>query len=87
VGRGSNLKRGPFTAKDVKKALKADGWVSGKGGAHQTVWTHPVKPGKFPVSESWSSLRAWDPILRGMVRTCGIDKERLLQLLNGVKDA
>jgi hypothetical protein len=48
--------------------------VSKSGGKHQTVWTHPVKPGKFAVSESWTALRAWDPILKGMVRTCGIDK-------------
>ncbi len=31
MGRGPQLKRGPFTAKDVKKALKADGWVSKSG--------------------------------------------------------
>jgi hypothetical protein len=83
-GKG-NLRRGPFTAKDDKHALKCDGWKestkSGKG--HQGVWEHPTKPGKFPVSESWTGLRAWDPILKGMVRTCGIDKERLLRLLNG----
>jgi hypothetical protein len=84
LGRGPQLKRGPFTAKDVKKALKADGWVSKSGGKHQIVWTHSVKPGKFAVSESWTALRAWDPILKGMVRTCGIDKDRLLRLLNGL---
>jgi hypothetical protein len=44
------------------------------------MWTHPQKPGKFPVSEAWTGLRAWDPILKGMVRTCGIDKDRLLRL-------
>lgn len=88
MGRGSNLKRGPFTAKDVKRALKADGWIcSTKGGGHPTAWTHPEKPGKFPVSEAWTALRISDPILRGMVRTCGIDKQRLLKLLNGVKDS
>ena len=84
---GANLKRGPFTAKDVKWALKSDGWISTtKGGGHQTVWSHPTKPGKFPVSEAWTALRAWDPILKGMVRTCGIDKDRLLRLLNKIKD-
>jgi predicted RNA binding protein YcfA (HicA-like mRNA interferase family) len=88
VGRGSSLKRGPFTARDVKSALKADGWIrSTKGGGHQTMWTHPEKPGKFPVSEAWKNLDISDPILRGMVRTCGIDKKRLLQLLNGIKNA
>lgn len=84
---GQSNKRGPFTTKDVKAALKADGWVcSTQGGGHQTVWRHPAKPGKFPVSEHWNALRASDPILRGMVRTCGIDKKRLLRLLNGNKD-
>lgn len=86
MGRGPQLKRGPFTARDVKKALKADGWTPKSGGRHQTVWMHPQKPGKFPVSESWSALRAWDPILKGMIRTCGIDKERLLRLLNGLDE-
>lgn|GEM_PF-3545263 len=81
-------KRGPFSAKDVKWALKADGWLCSthKGKGHQTVWTHPTKPGKYPVSEAWTSLRAWDPILNGMVRTTGIDKDRLLRLLNRIPD-
>ncbi len=50
------------------------------------MWTHPVKPGKFPVSEAWKNPDISDPILRGMVRTCGIDKKRLLELLNGIKN-
>ena len=87
MGKGPKLKRGPFTAKDVKQALKLDGWIcSTKGKGHQTAWKHPVKPGKFPVSEHWTGLRAWDPILGGMSRTCGIDKKRLLRLLNGIPD-
>ena len=57
-----------------------------QGKGHQTVWTHPTKPGKYPVSEAWTALRAWDQILNGMVRTTGIEKPRLLRLLNGIKD-
>jgi hypothetical protein len=85
---GNRLNRGPFTTKDIKRVLKADGWVSStkRGKGHQTVWTHPTKPGKFPVSESWTALRAWDPILKGMSRTCQIDRDRLLKLLNGIED-
>lgn len=75
-------KRGPFTAKDVERALKADGWGEQSGGNHP-VWKHPTKPGKFAVSKKWSALRISDPILKGMMRTCGIDKARLVRLLNG----
>lgn len=86
MAKHKNLSRGPFTTKDVKNALKLDGWYPSPGGRHQSVWRHPTKPGKFPVSEDWTSLRAWDPILNGMSRTCGIDKKRLLRLLNGIPD-
>ena len=75
------MKRGPFTAKDVKRALKADGWHEAAGGKHG-VWEHPEKPGKFAVSESWKNLNISDPILRGMCRTCILDKRTLLKLLN-----
>lgn len=81
-----DLKRGPFSTKDVKTALKLDGWGPKPGGGHQTVWVHPTKHGKFPVSEHWTGLKAWDPVLRGMSRTCQIDKKRLLRLLNGIPD-
>jgi hypothetical protein len=80
------LKRGPFTSKDVKRALKADGWTQRPAKGHQTVWEHPTKPGKFPVSEHWTGLKISCPILNGMVRTCGIPKDRLLRLLNGLDD-
>ena len=78
------MKRGPFTTRDVKRALKADGWEQRSGGGHQTVWEHPTKPGKFPVSEKWTSLNISCPILKGMCRTCGLTKDELLRLLNGL---
>ena len=80
-----SLKRGPFTADDVRRALKADGWAVRPGTKHQ-AWEHPTKPGKFMVSSKWKHLRAWDPVLKGMLRTCGIEKDRLLRLLNGLDD-
>jgi len=70
----------------VKNALKLDGWEPGKGSNHPSCWEHPTKPGKFPVSEKWTHLRASDQVLNGMSRTCGIDKKRLLRLLNGLAD-
>jgi predicted RNA binding protein YcfA (HicA-like mRNA interferase family) len=86
VGRGKNLKRGPWTAKDIKRVLKQDGWKASSGGGHQTVWRHPDKPGKFPVSEAWTSLRMGDPIMKGMIRTCKIEEKKLLRLLNHIYD-
>lgn len=80
-----HLKKGPFSAKDVERVLKADGWTEQSGGNH-SVWRHSSKPGKFTVSKKWSELRITDPILKGMVRTCGIPKDRLLRLLNGIED-
>jgi hypothetical protein len=58
------------------------------------------RPGRLKTCDGISPLRrrrvcyrrhgprcgAWDPILNGMVRTTGIEKPRLLQLLNGIKD-
>jgi hypothetical protein len=75
------LKRGPFTTADVKRALKKDGWSSKSGGEHQTVWEHPSKPGKIPISEAWTALRAKCPILKGMARTMSISDQDLLELL------
>lgn len=75
------LKRGPFNSSDVKQALKADGWTYRAGGDHQSVWEHPTKPGKIPVSEHWTSLRANCRILKGMARTMGLSDRELLQLL------
>lgn len=75
------LRRGPFTANDVKKALKADGWVRRVGGNHQSVWEHSEKPGKIPISESWSALRAKCPILKGIARTMGVSDSEMLRLL------
>ena len=79
-----HLKRGPFSTKDVKRVLKAEGWVRRPGGGHQSVWEHPDKPGKFPVSEHWTSLQISDRVLKGMSETCKIPKKRLLELLNGM---
>jgi hypothetical protein len=75
------LNRGPFDSDDVKRALKADDWTYRAGGGHQSVWEHPTKPGKIPVSEEWTALRANCPILKGMARTMGISDKQLLQLL------
>jgi hypothetical protein len=72
------LRRGPFTADDVKKALRMDGWIPRAGGNHQSVWEHPEKS---PVSEGWSALRAKCPILKGIARTMGISDSELLKLL------
>jgi hypothetical protein len=84
LGRSKQpLKRGPFTTDDIKRALTADHWSARPGGGHQTVWEHPTKPGKVPISEGWSALEAWCPILNGLVRTTGLSKSQLLRLLNG----
>jgi predicted RNA binding protein YcfA (HicA-like mRNA interferase family) len=80
------LKRGPWTTKDIKRVLEKDGWAIARKGSHQTVWKHPTKHGSYPVSEHWTGLRAKDPILRGLCRTCCIDEKHLLRLLNGIDD-
>jgi hypothetical protein len=74
-------KRGPFTSDDVKRMLKKDGWTSRSGGDHQSVWEHETKPGKIPVSEAWTGLRAKCPILKGMARTMGLSDDEVLKLL------
>lgn len=75
------LKRGPFTANDVRRVLERDGWTKRAGGNHE-AWEHPTKPGKFMVSGKWTNLRAGDKVLAGMCRTCGFSKKELLILLN-----
>lgn len=81
----SDLRRGPFATKDVKRALKLDGWRPDSGGGHQEVYEHPTKRGKIPVSEKWTALRAGDPIFNGLTRTMHVTKDELLWLLNGEK--
>ena len=83
--KGRDLKRRGFSSADVKHALRLDGWTSASGGGHQTIWEHPIKPGKIPVSEGWTALKTWCPILRGLCRTMGVTKDELLHLLNGIK--
>jgi hypothetical protein len=58
-----------------------DGWTHRAGGNHQSVWEHPMKPGKIPISESWGALRAKCPILKGIARTMSISDSELLKLL------
>jgi predicted RNA binding protein YcfA (HicA-like mRNA interferase family) len=84
--RGPQLNRGPFTAGDVERALAADGWAEAakKGAKHSKQLVHPEKPGKIPIKQGWTGLRAWDPILGGIARTSGLGKDRLLRLLNGL---
>jgi hypothetical protein len=64
-----------------RRLLGTDGWVQRAGGNHQSVWEHPEKPGKIPISERWSALRAKCPILQGIARTMGISDGELLKLL------
>jgi hypothetical protein len=47
------------------------------------VLAHPTKPGKIPVKQGWTALRAKCPILKGIARTAGLSDKRLLELLNG----
>ncbi|HEX7291529.1 MAG TPA: hypothetical protein VF250_10425 [Conexibacter sp.] len=78
------LKRGPFSGDDVSAALKIDGWYNeGGGGKHPVVLAHPSKPGKIPVKQGWTALRAKCPILKGIARTARLSDKRLLELLNG----
>ncbi len=89
MGKGPQVKRGPFSATDLRYALKADGWHKRTGanaGSQHEAWEHPSKPGKFMVDAKWNALKISDPILKGMVRTTGIDKKRLLRLLNRIDD-
>ena len=78
------LNAGPFTAAQVKAALKLLGGVERPGGGHQKVYEHPIKGWKVPVSESWTGLRKSCPILKGIARTTGVRDKDLLELLNRV---
>jgi len=82
----SELKRGPFTTRDVERALKLDGWVArGSGGKHPRMYEHPTKSGKNPVSDKWNSIHAGDRVFKSLCQTMGVTKDELLELLNGQK--
>lgn len=79
------LKRGPFTFKDLEKALKADGWTRRKGhrrGSKHHCYEHPTKTGKPVLAEKWDSIQANDQMFRSVAAAAGLSKRRLLELLN-----
>ncbi len=84
MARKNPPKRGPFTAKEIEKALRLDGWEVQPGGNHP-VYRHPTKRGKIPIKKAWSGIKAGDPIFNGMCRTMGVTTEQLLELLAGRK--
>jgi predicted RNA binding protein YcfA (HicA-like mRNA interferase family) len=81
--KASNLNRGPFTAADIDRALRADGWTAKAGGKHQ-VYRHPEKSGKIPASSKWRHVKAGDWLFRSLARGAGLTKKQLLRLLNGL---
>jgi hypothetical protein len=78
------LTHGPFTAADVRAALKRAGGLKTSGGGHQEVYDHPDHGWKVPISDSWTGLKKGCPILKGIARTLKVTDDQLLRLLNGL---
>jgi hypothetical protein len=75
------LRRGPFSGTDIGAALERLGAIAETGGNHQTVYVHPIKGWKVPISTAWTSVRKGDPIFNGILRTTGCDAKTLLKAL------
>lgn len=75
------LKRGPFTFKDLDCAIKLDGWYEAGHGRHPN-YRHPVKPGKVQLDRKWTGIRASDELFRSVAWQAGVSSKALLRLLN-----
>lgn len=79
---GPQLNKGPFSAKQLERALvKGDDWYRVPGAKHIAL-KHPAKRGKVNFSASWTSLKYGQETFRSVARQAGLTQRELLQLLN-----
>ena len=81
--KGPRLHRGPFTAGDLKKAIKLDGWEPVKSGDHLN-YKHPSRRGKIQIDDKWTAVKPGHYTFKGICTQGGYQKKELLQLLNGI---
>jgi len=76
--------RGPFTAADLERAIRLDGWEAEQqqtGGSH-TNWCHPTRPGKIQIHHKWTGVKPGSDPFKGIMRQGDYSKQELLKLLN-----
>lgn len=80
--RGGQLNKGPFSAKEIERALvRLDGWYRVKGKRHIAL-KHPTKRSKVNMSASWDHVTYGSDMFTSVAKQAGLTKKRLLQLLN-----
>lgn len=76
------LNKGPFTAKQIERALtRGDGWFRVPGSNHIAL-KHPSKPGKVSLSENWDSVKRGQLVFKSIARQAGMSQDELVQLIN-----
>lgn len=77
------LRRGPFTADDIRKALMLGRWELESQTRHEN-YRHPIRPGKAQVDEKWTAVEVGSFPWKGLLQQTGYTKQELLLLLNGI---
>lgn len=82
ASRGRKLNKGPFTAKQLERALvKGDGWYRVKGAKHVAL-NHSTKTSKVNFSSDWTGLKYGRPMFKSVAAQARLTQQELLQLLN-----
>lgn len=76
------LNRGPFTAEDIRIALRLDRWEL-EGQTRHENYRHPTRPGKVQVDDKWTGVKVGSMPWKGLLEQTGYSKAELLALLNG----
>lgn len=76
------LHRGPFTADDIRRALKLGRWQLEDQTRHEN-YCHPTRRGKAQVDDKWDSVKVGSMPWKGLLHQTGYTKQELLLLLNG----
>jgi hypothetical protein len=81
--QGPQLNRGPFSFKDLDRAIRRAGWEEARHGRHPN-YKHRTKHGKVQLDKKWTGIRANDTMFRSIARQAGLTSKELLHLLNGL---
>lgn len=85
IGVSSTPPRGPFSGREVVRALEMGGWTP-EGSETQDEWLvfrHPIKPGRVPVNPDWERFWEGDSIFRCLCRDLELTPDELVQFLQG----
>lgn len=76
------LHKGPFTAADIERAIRLDGWTRIKGKTRHPAFEHPTKASKVNFSTNWDGIKYGREMFRSVASQAELSPKELLRLLN-----